>query len=253
MYNNVFKTNLDIRLRELIPSFTNELYYALFEDAQQKKKILFELGVKFNEFLLGLDVIDSVEWKDFVAKLTEIERKLYLDALAFEASDPANKGLYEVYLAYPGFFVLAIYRISHELLKLGVPILPRMLTEYAHGVTGADLHPGATIGESFFIDHATGIVIGETAVIKDRVKIFQGVTLGGLRIDKEDAKIKRHPTIEDDVVIYANATILGGDITIGANSIIGANVWIKESIPPNSIVSYETTVKIRERNYEQYT
>ena len=120
-----------------------------------------------------------------------------------------------------------------------------MMSEYVHGITGIDIHPGATIGESFFVDHGTGIVIGETAIIKSNVKIFQGVTLGGLQVKKDMQSTKRHPTIEDNVTIYANATILGGDIVIGANSTIGANVWITQSVPENSLVTYQTEIKIR--------
>jgi serine O-acetyltransferase len=123
-----------------------------------------------------------------------------------------------------------------------------MMSEYIHGVTGIDIHPGATIDESFFIDHGTGVVIGETSIIKKNVKIYQGVTLGGIQIKKSQSSIKRHPTIEENVTIYANATILGGDIVIGANSIIGANVWITQSIPANSVVTYQTEIKISTRN-----
>ena len=123
-----------------------------------------------------------------------------------------------------------------------------MMSEYIHGITGIDIHPGATKGESFFIDHGTGIVIGETSIIKENVKIYQGVTLGGLSIKKNLAQTKRHPTIEENVTIYANATILGGDIVIGANSVIGANVWITQSVPPNSLVTYQSEIKITTRN-----
>lgn len=173
-----------------------------------------------------------------------IRENLDLDALAIEKYDPAAKSLEEVYLAYPGFHAIAIYRLSHELYKLNVPIIPRMMSEYTHGLTGTDIHPGATIGKSFFIDHATGIVIGETSVIKDNVKIYQGVTLGGIQVKKSMSATKRHPTIEDNVTIYANATILGGDISVGANSVIGANVWITKSVPPNSLVTYQLENKI---------
>ena len=249
MSHNIFNINADIRLRDVIPTFADDLYYSIFEQGEQKQNLLIKLGGQFNKILLGLNILDSIEWKDFITLLPQIEEQLYKDAVAFRDGDPANKSLEEIYLAYPGFYAVAIYRMSHELLKLGVPILPRMLTEYAHSKTGADIHPGAQIGESFFIDHATGVVIGETAVIKDRVKVYQGVTLGGLRIDKSHANSKRHPSIESDVTIYANATILGGSITIGENSTIGANVWIKDSVPPNSVLTFETNVNIREKSY----
>ena len=150
------------------------------------------------------------------------------------------KSLEEVYLAYPGFYAIAVHRLSNQLFKLGVPILPRMMSEFAHSITGADIHPGAEIGGSFFIDHATGIVIGETTIIKDYVQIFQGVTLGGLQVKKSLASTKRHPTIENGVIIYANATILGGDVRIGADSTIGANVCITESIQANSVVTVQS-------------
>jgi serine O-acetyltransferase len=145
-----------------------------------------------------------------------------------------------VYLAYPGFYAITVHRLSHELLKLGIPVLPRMMNEFAHSSTGTDIHPGAEIGESFFIDHATGIVIGETTIIKNNVTIFQGVTLGGIQVKKILASTKRHPTIESGVVIYANATILGGDVVIGANSVIGANVCVTESIEENSVVTVQS-------------
>src|SRR5690606_15379486 len=143
----------------------------------------------------------------------------------------------EVILAYPGFLAIAIYRIAHVLYRAEVPLLPRLLTEYAHRETGIDIHAGARIGASFSIDHGTGVVIGETTVIGDRVRIFQGVTLGALSVNKELASTKRHPTIHDDVVIYANATILGGRTEVGARSIIGGNVWLTHSVPPESVVT----------------
>ena len=182
--------------------------------------------------------------KEFDSKINSIREKLNLDALAIEQNDPAAKSLEEVYLAYPGFHAIAIYRLSHQLYKQGVPLIPRMMSEYVHGVTGTDIHPGATIGDSFFIDHATGIVIGETSIIKNNVKIYQGVTLGGIQIKKEMATKKRHPTIEDNVIIYANVTVLGGDIVIGKNSIIGANVWITNSVPENSLVTNQLKNKV---------
>ena len=169
---------------------------------------------------------------------------MYLDAKAAYDADPAAKSLKEVYLAYPGFYAITMYRMSHELWILDIPILPRMISEYAHSVSGADIHPGAKIGESFFIDHATGVVIGETSVIGKNVIIYQGVTLGGIKVAKVLKGIKRHPTILDNVTIYANATILGGDVTIGENSVIGANVWITQSIPKNSVVTYKSDIKI---------
>jgi serine O-acetyltransferase len=141
-----------------------------------------------------------------------------------------------------------VYRFSHQLWKQGVKILPRVFAEYAHSKTGIDIHPGAEIGQSFFIDHGTGIVIGETSVIGKRVKIYQGVTLGALSVNKEEAKTKRHPTIEDNVIIYSGATILGGETVIGHDSVIGGNVWLTNSVFPNSIVYHKSEITIRDKN-----
>lgn len=190
---------------------------------------------------------DQELWDQFESQLGNIREKLDLDAIAIEKNDPAAKSLTEVYLAYPGFHAIAIYRLSHALYTLKSYVISRMMSEYVHGITGIDIHPGATIGDSFFIDHGTGIVIGETSVIKNNVKIYQGVTLGGLQIKKSLSETKRHPTIEEHVTIYANATVLGGDIVIGAHSIIGANVWITQSVPENSLVTYQTEIKINTR------
>ena len=146
-------------------------------------------------------------------------------------------------LSYPGFQAILVYRIAHILYQENVPLIPRMMSEIVHSDTGIDIHPGATIGHSFCIDHGTGIVIGETAVIGDRVRLYQGVTIGALVVHKELATQKRHPTIEDDVVIYANATILGSEAIIGCRSVIGGNVWLTHAVPPDSIVTHESTVQ----------
>jgi serine O-acetyltransferase len=164
---------------------------------------------------------------------------LLKDAEAIEKGDPAARGIEEVMRSYPGFYAISIFRIANVLFQLNVPFLPRIFTELAHSKTGIDIHPGATVGEYFFIDHGTGIVIGETTVIGKNVKIYQGVTLGALSVKKEMAETKRHPTIEDGVVIYAGATILGGRTTIGENSVIGGNTWITESIEPNTLVYHQ--------------
>src|SRR5205085_1384856 len=154
---------------------------------------------------------------------------LMKDAASIAQHDPAATSAEEVVVAYPGFYAIAVYRLSHELYKLKVKTLPRLFTEYAHSKTGIDIHPGATIGEGFFIDHGTGIVIGETSIIGNNVKIYQGVTIGALLGSKESQKSKRHPTIQDDVIIYAGATILGGNTVIGTGSTIGGNVWLTSS------------------------
>lgn len=182
----------------------------------------------------------------FLEKIPNLREKLYFDCHAALNGDPAAKSIDEIIFCYPGFLAITIYRIAHELYVQNIPLLPRMLTEYAHTLTGCDIHPGAKIGESFFIDHATGVVIGETTIIGNNVKIYQGVTLGALSFKRDKTgnlirNQKRHPTICDNVVIYANATILGGDTIIGENSIIGGNVWITESVPPNTKVIINTS------------
>jgi len=182
--------------------------------------------------------------QDVLRAIPEIRRLLDLDVKALYAGDPAARGYHEIILGYPGLFAVSVYRFAHELWKLGVPLLPRMMTEYAHAETGIDIHPGATIGESFFIDNGTGVVIGETTLIGDNVKLYQGVTLGALSFPKDACGQlirgrRRHPTIEDHVTIYAQATILGGDTVVGTGSTVGGNVWLTESIPPNSVVSIE--------------
>ena len=173
---------------------------------------------------------------ELLGQLPELRRKIHLDVEAAFQGDPAAKSHEEVILSYPGLEAISIHRFAHELWIRDIPLLPRMMSEYIHGKTGIDIHPGASIGEFFFIDHGTGVVIGETTVIGENVKIYQGVTLGALSVRKELSNKKRHPTIEDEVTIYAGATILGGETVIGRGSIIGGNVWITESVPPYSRV-----------------
>lgn len=235
--------NYNIRLKEDIKPFTKRLFYNLFDELEEETKYLRNTFLEISS-KLSFENAENL-WDEFQMQFLTIRRKLDLDAVSFLKNDPASTCIEEVYLAYPGFYAISIYRLSHQLHLLKVPIIPRMMSEYVHGITGIDIHPGATIGESFFVDHGTGIVIGETSVIKSNVKIFQGVTLGGLQVKKDMQSTKRHPTIEDHVTIYANATILGGDIVIGANSTIGANVWITQSVPENSLVTYQTEIKIR--------
>jgi len=174
--------------------------------------------------------------ESFFKELPELRRILSLDMQANFRGDPAAKSFEEVILSYPGFEAVTVYRLSHYFWKAEVPLIPRMMSELVHGRTGIDIHPGAEIGESFFIDHGTGVVIGETTIIGNNVKIYQGVTLGALSVKKEEGNRKRHPTIEDDVTIYSNATILGGNTIIGKGSVIGGNVWITESVPSGSRV-----------------
>ena len=177
--------------------------------------------------------------KQYFEEVPELYRILKTDIYALIHGDPAARVEFEVIRAYPGFYALCFYRLAHELLKFDVPLLPRILTEHAHSKTGIDIHPGAQIGEHFFIDHGTGIVIGETAQIGNYVKLYQGVTLGALSVDKMMASTKRHPTVEDHVVIYSGATILGGDTIVGHHSVIGGNVWLTRSVPPGTLVYHK--------------
>ncbi len=185
--------------------------------------------------------------KEFTTELPLLQKELIADANAIAKNDPAASGIDEVIIAYPGFTAICTYRLAHSLASKNVLLIPRIMTEWAHSRTGIDIHPKATIGKEFFIDHGTGIVIGETAIIGNRVKVYQGVTIGALSVGKELSQTKRHPTIEDDVVIYAGSTILGGNTTIGHNSIIGGNVWLTKSVEPNSLVYHESKVIVRER------
>ena len=175
--------------------------------------------------------------QSFGARLPAVHALLQADARALYEGDPAARSVDEVIAAYPGFRAVALYRVAHALHLLDVPLAPRLITELAHRETGIDIHPAARIGAAFAIDHGTGVVIGETAVIGDRVKLYQGVTLGAASVRKSLTDRKRHPTIEDDVVVYANATILGGDTVVGARSVIGGNVWLTHSVPPGSVVT----------------
>jgi serine O-acetyltransferase len=190
--------------------------------------------------------------KTFFQKIPDIYESLILDAKAFLDFDPAAKSLEGIILYYPGFYAIAIYRLSHELYKLQVPFMPRMISEYAHSKTGIDIHPGAEIGEHFLIDHGTGIVIGETAIIGNNVKIYQGVTLGALYVEKCLKGTKRHPTIEDHVIIYSGTTILGGDTIVGHDTVVGGNVWLTKSVPAYSVVYNESKTIVRDsKNYNE--
>jgi serine O-acetyltransferase len=178
----------------------------------------------------------------FVSSFPEVKRLVESDVQAAYEGDPAATSPMEVVMAYPGLYAVTVHRLAHELYKLKIPVIPRIMSEIAHSKTGIDIHPGATIGERFFIDHGTGVVIGETTIIGRNVKIYQGVTLGAKSFAKDPVTgalvkgIKRHPNVEDNVVIYAGATILGGDTTIGHDSEIGGSVWLISSVPPNSRV-----------------
>lgn len=181
----------------------------------------------------------------FYERLPEIYRKLNTDLSSIVDGDPAAQSEFEIIRCYPGFFAIAMYRFAHELLLLKAPHIPRIITEYAHNATGIDIHPAANIGEYLYIDHGTGLVIGETCVIGNHVKLYQGVTLGALSVDKTQSNTKRHPTIGNNVVIYSGATILGGATHIGDHSIVGGNVWLTKSIPAHSTVYHQAEVKIK--------
>ncbi len=218
---------------------SSELQERLNELETDLASLLGPIGKKLGQETSGI-------CEAFMDRLPAVYERMMEDAGAFMQFDPAAESVEEVILCYPGFFSIAVYRLAHELHMFGVPVLPRVMTEYAHGKTGVDIHPGAKIGRSFFIDHGTGTVIGETAVIGDHVKIYQGVTLGALFVRKSMAKQKRHPTIEDNVIIYARSTILGGDTVIGHDSVIGGNVWLTESVLPHSVVYQKHHVVVRD-------
>jgi len=190
---------------------------------------------------------------EFFDELPLIKERLNKDTEAIFKGDPAAKSLNEITRAYPGFYAIAAHRIAHKLHKLGIELIPRIISEHAHTVTGIDIHPGAVIGDYFFIDHGTGVVIGETTVIGNWVKIYQGVTLGALSVVKSDQNNKRHPTVEDGVVIYAGATILGGETVIGKDSVVGGNVWLTRSVPPQSKVYYKAKMSNEEGEIDTIT
>lgn len=244
--------------KDIAEEFADELFDLLFAanameypSEQSLKEKFAELKNTFSALLFEVlknqeDVKQHAE--TFFNVIPQLYEALILDAKTILNFDPAAESIEEVLLAYPGFYATAIHRFAHQLHVQGIKILPRILSEYAHSQTGIDIHPGATIGKSFFIDHGTGIVIGESAIIGNNVKIYQGVTLGALNVSKELASLKRHPTIEDDVIIYSGATILGGDTVVGAGSVIGGNVWLTYSVPKQSIVYHKSEIKVKDNN-----
>ncbi|MCT2408634.1 serine acetyltransferase [Chryseobacterium antibioticum] len=234
--------------------FVNQLYHILFlsQGLNTENQVDIEFG-ELHKILFDLvkntsedGVFAEKQTDDFFLALPDLYNTLILDAESILEFDPATESLEEILLAYPGFFATYVYRISHQLWIQNIKILPRVISEYAHSRTGIDIHPGAVIGEHFFIDHGTGIVIGETTVIGNHVKLYQGVTLGALHVSKDKANEKRHPNIEDHVIIYSGATILGGNTTIGRDSIIGGNVWITQDVPSGSLVYHKSEIKIKD-------
>jgi serine O-acetyltransferase len=238
---------VDDMMEFLFPHLSEKIYFTAGEI--EAKLVLLQRNLKSILSVLLQSRRFPVEQiaSDFFSRIPQLYDDLWEDARAIDKGDPASESVEEVVLAYPGFLAIAIYRMAHEFYLLGVPIFPRILTEYAHQLTGIDIHPGATIGKSFFIDHGTGIVIGETTRIGHHVKLYQGVTLGALSVKKTLAKTKRHPTIEDHVTIYAQAVILGGETTIGHHSVIGGNVWLTESVPPHSTVYAESKTVVQRK------
>ncbi|MCQ2981215.1 MAG: serine acetyltransferase [Treponemataceae bacterium] len=227
-----FKTAEQITA-DMLPYLTAEKISRIARDLTQEvqKAMLFikSDAQKSHCFSLAESTVLSL-----LEEIPALRKKLLLDAKAAFEGDPAARSMEEVILSYPGFEAITVHRIAHFLHQNGVPLIPRIMSEYIHGKTGIDIHPGATIGSSFCIDHGTGIVIGETTEIGNNVKIYQGVTLGAISVKKDLCDKKRHPTIEDDVTIYAGASILGGGTVIGKGSVIGGNVWLTESVPAGS-------------------
>jgi serine O-acetyltransferase len=241
--------------KKKIEDFIDRFFRFIFFLEYQRCSDLTDIEVRLNTFKDEFKEIlysvteekDEVPTDDFFRSFPRIYESLENDAQSILDNDPAAQSLEEVMFSYPGFFAVAVYRFAHELYKKDIPLIPRIWTEFAHSKTGIDIHPGAKIGGHFFIDHGTGIVIGETTIIGNQVKIYQGVTLGAHSVTKNLQHIKRHPTIEDGVVIYANATILGGDTVIGKNALIGGNVWITESVAPHSVVFHKGQVTVKNK------
>lgn len=238
--------------KNLLERWILDLYDLLFSAKIKDEEILTQRLVDsqliFNSLVEKIDrpsdVLSSIS-RQFYERLEIIFETLLMDLDEFLASDPAASDKTEILLSYPGFYAIYIYRISHEISKLGLPILARVISEIGHRDTGIDIHPNAKIGSHFFIDHGTGIVIGQTAELGNHVKIYQGVTLGALQVDRSYQFKKRHPTIGDQVTLYANCTILGGETNIGKGSVIGGNVWLTKSVPTNSIVYHNPEVKVK--------
>ncbi len=248
----------DVPSMVLSQQFIENLIHALFpirkSCAVDEGEIAIELdrsAVKLRELLYSirktLDRTPEEITDVFFSRLPEAFEELTADAVAVSRFDPAASCIEEIILCYPGFYAISVYRMAHILYELKVPVLPRIMAEFAHEKTGIDIHPGARIASPFFIDHGTGIVIGETARIGKEVKIYQGVTLGALTVERSMANTKRHPTIEDNVVIYAGSTILGGGTVVGHHTVVGGNTWITESILPHSVVYRNHRVVVKDR------
>lgn len=233
-----------------VERFIGNVYDFLFpigDDLRTDNTLIPDESLKFQlENILGNIQKKESLTASFFDKLPGTKKKLMKDAAFILSSDPAATSLIEVVSIYPGFYAIFCYRIAHCLAKMNIPLLPRIITELAHSKTGIDIHPHASIGCPFSIDHGTGIVIGETTKIGHKVKLFQGVTLGALSVSKSKASKKRHPTIEDNVIIYAGSTILGGETVVGRNTVVGGNVWLTESVAPYSVVYHKSEIVVRD-------
>src|SRR5688572_7375192 len=258
-YQHIFEKQQGVEAvpsNEVIASWTLRLIHLLYPEKAEgspastdevEQGFMFlekELVRIFNATKACTQCDNTEKARQFFSSIPDMYRVLNTDIDAIFEGDPASRSKFEIIRAYPGFYAISFYRIAHALFDLDIPLLPRILTEYAHSKTGIDIHPAAEIGEHFCIDHGTGIVIGETSIIGNHVKIYQGVTLGALSVDKSMSFIKRHPTVEDHVIIYSGATILGGDSVIGHHSIIGGNVWLTKSVPPYSTVYHKSEIEV---------
>lgn len=253
-YKSQFRPQSSIE-RSMVDIFFKDALDLIFPGMLRRKFLtsdelnsVFTMHLKDLEKLLSLvDLVGDKATqiiKDYSNQIIPLGQKIEKDAEAMLLGDPAAKDIGEVLLCYPGLFAITAYRLAHFFYLKNISILPRLICELAHEKTGIDIHPGARIGESFFIDHGTGVVIGETAVIGNHVKIYQGVTLGALSVDKSLAQTKRHPSIKDYCVIYSHATILGGETIVGEHSVIGGNVWMTKSVPAYSLVYHKSEVKL---------
>ena len=231
-------------IRLLYPEQSRQVFTDFGEVKEEFKKLENQLCVIMDATKACQDCNNEQIASAFFDQVPHLYQLLNTDIQAIFNGDPAAQSEFEVIRTYPGFFAISFYRLAHSLYKHEVPLLPRILTEYAHSKTGIDIHPAAEIGEYFYIDHGTGIVIGESCIIGKHVKLYQGVTLGALSVAKSMAYTKRHPTVEDNVVIYSGATILGGETVIGKNTIIGGNVWLTKSVLPDSTVYHTPAITV---------
>jgi serine O-acetyltransferase len=231
-------------IRLLFPEQLRQDYLSVQQVKEEFRRLEAELAVIMTATRACHDCDIDLLAKEFFEEIPELFRLLNTDIEAIFNGDPAARSEFEVIRTYPGFFAICFYRLAHKLYRRDIPLLPRILTEWAHSKTGIDIHPAAQVDEYFYIDHGTGLVIGESCIIGKNVKLFQGVTLGALSVSKDMAFTKRHPTVEDNVVIYAGATILGGETVIGHNSVIGGNVWLTKSVAPYSRVFHKPAIAV---------